>query len=40
LIAACISTIEWKTTRLGRRRVSAEKKVSTALSDEVGVGVK
>jgi hypothetical protein len=34
LIAACRSTIEWKLPRRMRRRVSAEKKVSTALSHE------
>jgi hypothetical protein len=35
LIAACSSTIEWKLPRLSRRRVSAEKKVSTAFSHEL-----
>jgi hypothetical protein len=34
LIAACSSAIERKVPRLSRRRVSAEKKVSTALSQE------
>ena len=31
---------EWKAPRLSRRRVSAEKKVSTAFSQEPEVGVK
>ena len=39
-MAACRSTIEWKTPRRSRRRVRAEKKVSTALSQEPEVGVK
>ena len=34
------STIEGKLPRLSRRRVSAEKKVSTAFSQEPEVGVK
>jgi hypothetical protein len=40
LIAACRSTVERKLPRLSRRGVSAEKKVSTALSQEPEVGVK
>src|SRR5918993_4625080 len=39
-MASCSSTIERKTPRLSRRRVSAEKKVSTAFSHEPEVGVK
>jgi hypothetical protein len=39
-IATCRSTIEWKLPRLSRRRVSAEKNVSTAFSQEPEVGVK
>ena len=39
-MAACRSTIERNTPRLSRRRVSGEKKVSTALSQEPEVGVK
>jgi hypothetical protein len=37
---ACRSTIERKLPRRRRRRVSAEKKVSTAFSQEPEVGVK
>jgi hypothetical protein len=40
LIAAWRSTIELKVPRRMRRRVSAEKKVSTAFSHEPEVGVK
>src|SRR5919107_2102182 len=39
-MAACSSTIEPNTPRRSRRRVSAEKKVSTAFSHEPEVGVK
>ena len=39
-MAACRSTIEWKMPRRMRLRVSAEKKFSTALSQEPEVGVK
>ena len=39
-MAACRSTSEWNTPRCRRRRVIAEKKVSTALSHEPEVGVK
>jgi hypothetical protein len=39
-MAAWRWTSEQKTPRLSRRRVSAEKKPSTALSQEVLVGVK
>src|SRR6516225_8523846 len=40
LMAACRSTIEWKTPRLRRRWASLAKKPSTALSQEAEVGVK
>ena len=39
-MAACSSTIEQKTPRRSRRRVSAEKKLSTAFSYEHEVGTK
>ena len=39
-IAACRSTIERKLPRLMRRRVRAEKEVSTAFGHEPEVGVK
>jgi hypothetical protein len=39
-MAACNSTIEPNTLRRSRRRVRAEKKVSTAFSHEPEVGVK
>jgi hypothetical protein len=39
-MAACNSTIEPNTPRRRRRRVKAEKKVSTAFSHEPEVGVK
>src|SRR3954468_10760799 len=39
-MAACSSTIEPKTPRRRRRRVRAEKKLSTAFSHEPEVGVK
>ena len=40
LIAACRSTIERKTPRHRRRRVSEAKKVTTAFAQEQEVGVK
>src|SRR5436190_11896596 len=40
LMAACRSTMERKTPRRRRLRVRAEKKFSTALSQELEVGVK
>ena len=40
LIAACRSTIEWKTPCFSRRLVSLAKKPSTAFSQELDVGVK
>ena len=40
LIAACRSTMEQKTPFFSRRRVSFAKKPSTALSQELDVGVK
>ena len=39
-MAACSSTTEQKTPRLSRRRESLAKKPSTALSQELEVGVK
>lgn len=39
-MAACRSAMERNTPRRRRRRVRAEKKVSTALSQELDVGVK
>ena len=39
-MAACRSTREWKLPRRMRLRVRAEKKVSTAFSQEPEVGVK
>ena len=40
LMAACKLTMEWKLPRRMRCRVSAEKNVSTAFSQEPEVGVK
>src|ERR1700674_5770110 len=40
LIATCRSTTDRNTPRLRRRRVSLEKKPSTALSQDAEVGVK
>ena len=39
-MAAWRSATEWKTPRRRRRRVKAEKKVSTAFSQDPDVGVK